>query len=189
MKMKMFAAVSLLTLGLLAPCAQAQEKTKDKGKGKGAPAVTHAVAVMQPTKGSKTKGTVHFTQDGRSVKIKAVIEGLTPNQKHAIHIHEFGDVSAEDGMATGGHYNPEGHQHGLPSAEQRHAGDFGNLQADAQGKVTFELTVDNLTISGPRNPILGRAVIIHAKEDDGGQPTGNAGGRIAQGAIAVAKAP
>jgi len=29
---------------------------------------------------------------------------------------------------------------------------------------------------------------VHAKVDDGGQPTGNAGGRIAQGVIGVAKA-
>jgi len=28
---------------------------------------------------------------------------------------------------------------------------------------------------------------VHAKEDDGGQPTGNAGARIGQGVIGIAK--
>ena len=37
------------------------------------------------------------------------------------------------------------------------------------------------------NPIVGHGVIVHAKRDDGGQPTGNAGARIAQGVIGVAK--
>ncbi|MEW6302254.1 MAG: superoxide dismutase family protein [Verrucomicrobiota bacterium] len=183
MKTKFILAVSLLAFALVVPNLSAQEK---KARAKGGSAVTQALAVMHPTKGSKTKGTVQFTQDGRAVKVKAVIEGLNPNQKHAIHIHEFGDTSAEDGMATGGHYNPEGHQHGLTDKEMRHAGDLGNLQADAAGKATYEITVNNVTISG-RNAILGRAVIIHAKEDDGGQPVGNAGARIAQGTIGVAK--
>jgi Cu-Zn family superoxide dismutase len=30
---------------------------------------------------------------------------------------------------------------------------------------------------------VGRAIIVHAKKDDGGQPTGNAGGRIGCGVI------
>jgi Cu-Zn family superoxide dismutase len=41
---------------------------------------------------------------------------------------------------------------------------------------------------GPANPIVGRAVIIHAKSDDGSQPVGNAGVRVGQGVIGIAKA-
>jgi len=48
------------------------------------------------------------------------------------------------------------------------------------------LTVHNITISGNKNPILGRGVIVHAKQDDGSQPVGNAGGRVACGVIGVA---
>lgn len=151
--------------------------------------VYHAVALMQPTQGSKTAGTVTFTQASAGVKVEANITGLEPNAKHAIHIHEFGDISKPDGMGTGGHYNPEGHEHGLPDQEKRHAGDLGNLEADAEGKCTYTLVVTNITVDGHRNVILGRGVIIHAKVDDGGQPVGNAGARIAQGVIGVAKAP
>jgi len=149
--------------------------------------VTEAVAVMSPTAGSKTKGTIQFTQVGSMVKIEGTFEGLTPNAKHAIHIHEAGNITATDGTATGGHYNPEGHAHGLTHTAIRHAGDLGNLQADGSGKATLSLTVDNITVAGMKNPVVGRGVIIHAKEDDGGQPTGNAGGRISQGVIGIVK--
>jgi Cu-Zn family superoxide dismutase len=47
--------------------------------------------------------------------------------------------------------------------------------------------VDNISVAGTKNPIVGRGVIVHAKVDDGGQPVGNAGGRIACGVIGVAK--
>lgn len=150
----------------------------------------YAVAVMRPTKGNKTRGTVTFRVTKKGVQINANINGLTPNQKHAIHIHEFGDIRATDGTGTGGHYNPEGHDHSLPEkGDKRHAGDLGNLQADAEGKAKYKLVVDNITINGHKNPIAGRGVIIHEKADDGGQPTGNAGPRISQGTIGIGKMP
>lgn len=148
---------------------------------------TKAVCVVTPTQGNKCKGVVTFeTLEDGQVKITAKISGLTPNQKHAMHVHEFGDITGPDGMTTGGHYNPEGHEHGLPEQEKRHAGDFGNLQADAEGNADFTLTVDNLTIT-EKNAVIGRGIVIHAKPDDGGQPTGNAGDRIGVGVIGVTK--
>ena len=151
------------------------------------PAVKQALAVMRATEGNSVSGTVHFSQQDGKVTITAEISGLEADSKHAIHVHEYGDLRKADGTGTGGHYTPEGHDHGLPGSEgKRHAGDFGNLEADAEGVANFELTVDNLSINGAKNPIIGRAVIIHAKADDGGQPTGNAGPRIAQGVIGVA---
>ena len=148
--------------------------------------VTKAVAVLHSTAGQQCHGIVRFSQDGESVKVVADIEGLTPGQKHAFHIHQYGDCSSPDGMSAGGHYNPEGHQHGLPDNENRHAGDLGNIQADDQGKAHYEITVNNISIMGSKNPIIGRGVIVHAKIDDGGQPVGNAGGRVACGVIGVA---
>ena len=145
-----------------------------------------AVAVLHPTAGQQCHGVVRFTQESESVKVVADIEGLTPRQKHAFHIHQYGDCSALDGVSAGGHYNPEGHQHGLPDAENRHAGDLGNVQADEQGKAHYEIAVTNISITGAKNPIIGRGVIVHAKVDDGGQPVGNAGARIACGAIGSA---
>jgi Cu-Zn family superoxide dismutase len=147
--------------------------------------LTHAVAILHPTSGQQCHGIVHFIQEGDSVKVVADIEGLGPNQKHAFHIHQYGDCTSPDATSAGSHYNPEGHQHGLPTTENRHAGDLGNVQSDAEGKAHYELTVDNISIAGSKNPIIGRSVIVHAKVDDASQPTGNAGGRIACGVIGV----
>lgn len=148
--------------------------------------IKQAIAVLGATQGNKVTGTVRFTQDGQNVKVVAHVEGLNPGQKHAIHIHEFGDCSSADANSAGSHYNPEKHEHGLPDKGQRHAGDLGNLQANNSGTAHLELTVNNITIAGNKNPILGRAVIVHAKPDDGGQPVGNAGARIACGVIGAA---
>jgi superoxide dismutase, Cu-Zn family len=143
-----------------------------------------ASANIEPTKGNTAKGTVAFHQMGDKVHVVADISGLTPNAKHGFHIHE-GTECGEDGMKAGGHYNPEKHDHGLPNApaDKRHAGDFGNLEADGSGKAHFEGTFDNISISGEKNPIVGHCVIVHAKPDDGSQPTGNAGARIGCGII------
>ncbi len=148
-----------------------------------------AATTLAPTAGNKVKGSVTFAEaeDGK-VTVTAELEGLNPGQQHAMHVHEFGDCSAADGASAGGHFNPEGHDHGLPTTEKRHAGDFGNVTADAAGKAKFSLVVDNLTVA-KWNGVAGRSVIVHAKADDGGQPTGNAGGRVACGVIGVAKAP
>lgn len=145
-----------------------------------------AICVVVPTEGSDCQGVVMFQEEGDGkVKVTASISGLTPNEKHAIHIHEFGDITDLSGKSAGGHFNPDKTPHGLPPAAKRHAGDLGNLQADAKGKATYELVVDNISIAD-KNAILGRAIVVHALPDDGGQPTGNAGARIGFGVIGIA---
>jgi superoxide dismutase, Cu-Zn family len=123
----------------------------DKAHGEAWTAIKQAVAVLHPTAGNKCQGKVVFTQQGDSLKVVAEIEGLSPGQKHAFHIHEFGDCSAPDATSAGSHYNPEKHPHGLPEKDARHAGDLGNLQADANGKARYEITVKNISIAGTKN--------------------------------------
>lgn len=147
-----------------------------------------ALAILSPTEGNQVTGSIKFKQAEDKITILANLQGLQPNSVHAWHIHEFGDASSPDGKAMGGHYNPEELPHGLPNNPERHAGDLGNLKADSQGEVAKEIIVNNISINGPQNPILGRGLIIHAETDDGGQPTGNAGSRIAQGVIGLPKA-
>lgn len=149
--------------------------------------VPKAVAVVHPTEHNTCNGVVTFTKTDAGVEVVAVIQGLNPSQKHAIHVHEYGDCTKPDGTSAGSHYNPEGHPHALPAQDGRHAGDLGNLTADAAGKARYQVTVSNLSIAGLKNPVIGRAVIVHAKPDDGGQPTGNAGPRIGCGVIGIAK--
>jgi len=147
---------------------------------------TELVAVLSPTEGNQTAGVVTFkpVEKGK-VAIEARLTGLPPNSTHAIHIHQYGDLTSKDGKSAGDHYNPMHHPHGLPDKENRHAGDFGNLESDQNGNADFKLTVDNISLAGRLNPIIGRGLVVHAKPDDGSQPTGNAGDRIAVGVIGV----
>ncbi|HEX5272475.1 MAG TPA: superoxide dismutase family protein [Gemmataceae bacterium] len=176
---KKLAAVALVLLAsaLLLP---AGEEKADAAKGP-----TKAVAVLHPTKDSKVHGVITFTVEGDAVHVAGKIEGLSPGE-HGFHVHEFGDVSSADGMATGGHFDSDKHMHGAEDAGDRHTGDLGNIKAGDDGVATIDKTDKVIKLSGP-NSIVGRGLIVHAKKDDYSQPTGNAGGRVAQGVIGVAK--
>lgn len=149
--------------------------------------VHRAICVLSSTEGNAVSGTITFTQQADGVLVEAEVSGLKPNAKHGFHIHEYGDISAPDGMATGGHFNPEGHEHGAPDAATRHDGDFGNLESDADGKAVYSRVDKEISLGG-EHCILGRGIIVHADSDDlTTQPTGKAGARIAQGVIGAAK--
>jgi len=94
-------------------------------------------------------------------------------------VHENPDCSAPDAKSAGSHYNPDSHPHGLPTASEHHIGDLGNIEVGADGKGKLQITMPGANLkAGDPHSFLGRSVIIHEKIDDGGQPVGNAGGRI-----------
>lgn len=140
------------------------------------------------------KGGVLFVQEcpHRPVHVRIAFHG-PPGETHAIHIHEFGDMTG--GCETlGAHYNPHGTTHGSREfpAKPRHAGDLiNNLTFDRNGEFLYAYEDELLTLFGP-DTIYGRSVVIHAGRDDlgRGQPraeslkTGNAGKRIACAIIA-----
>lgn len=160
-----------------------EEKVEDVRSSMGS-SPTEAVAVLHPTEGSKVQGTVTFTKESDGVRVKANLSGLAPG-KHGFHVHENGDCSAPDASSAGGHYNPSDQPHGGPHDDERHTGDFGNITADASGAATYEEVFKDLALEGGGS-IIGRAVIVHAGEDDlKTQPTGDAGGRDACGVIGV----
>lgn len=149
-----------------------------------APRVVRAEAILAPASGSDVRGTVTFRQRGDRVEIVADVRGLAPNTSHGFHIHENGDCSAPDAASAGGHFNPDQHVHGGPGAPEHHAGDLGNLEADASGRAYKRMVVDDITLDHGMRGVLNRAVIVHEKLDDlTSQPNGNAGARIACGVI------
>lgn len=149
-----------------------------------APEITKAICVLQPTEGNDVTGTVTFTKTSSGISIVADVNGLTPG-KHGFHIHQYGDVSALDGTSAGGHFNPDGTQHGGPNATVRHVGDLGNIEADDSGHAHLEMTDQMISLNGAHS-IIGRAIIVHAGEDDlTSQPTGAAGSRVAYGVIGI----
>src|ERR1700747_1242599 len=105
----------------------AQAQTEEKPS-----APLKAIAVLHPTAGNKVSGTVTFTEVADGVQVQANITGLTPG-KHGFHVHEFGDCSAADASSAGLHFNPTNQPHGGPDDQARHAGDMGNVEADASG--------------------------------------------------------
>lgn len=147
--------------------------------------VSQLIAVIRPANGSNVQGSVVFTETGDGVEMVAKIGGLNPDSEHGFHIHEFGNAIADDASSAGGHYNPQGHPHGLPDADMHHAGDMGNLEADQDGNAEKTMMLRNVTLAGKKNPLIGRGVIVHAQPDDGGQPSGNAGDRIGVGVLGI----
>jgi superoxide dismutase, Cu-Zn family len=138
---------------------------------------------LQAKSGSKLAGKATLTETPEGVKVVLSVENVTPGD-HGAHVHEKGDCSAEDGSSAGGHFNPGGHPHALPAGDPRHLGDLGNVTVDKDGKGKLELVAAgaNLKDNDPHS-FVGRSIIVHEKKDDGGQPTGNAGGRIGCGEI------
>lgn len=180
--MKKEIVTSLLAIGLVV-AAHAGGETDTPA----IPVITKASAVLAPTKGNTAAGLVTFTKVEGGVRIVADLTGLSVG-RHGFHIHEYGDCSAPDGTSAGGHYNPyHSSEHGAPDAAGRHAGDFGNLDADATGKAHYERVDKVITLEGV-DTIVGHGVIVHEKFDDlKTQPVGNAGARIACGSIVATK--
>ncbi|KAI0982276.1 hypothetical protein GJ496_009172 [Pomphorhynchus laevis] len=124
-------------------------------------------------------------------KLTGEVKGLTPG-KHGFHVHEFGDLS--DGCTSAGaHYNPFQTKHGGPCSEERHVGDLGNLLADNNGVAKVDITDNIITLHGELS-VIGRSLVVHAKEDDlglGNSPesptTGNSGARVCCGVIGLSK--
>jgi Cu-Zn family superoxide dismutase len=176
--------LSIPLLILVGACSGGNER--QTGESAATTQFGRAVAVLHPTEGNEVSGIVTFTKVADGVKLVADVNGLAPG-RHGFHIHEYGDCSAVDATSAGGHFNPLGMPHGAPTDAKRHLGDLGNLIADSLGQAHYERTDTMLVLNGP-NSIIGRAVIVHAGEDDlVSQPTGNAGPRVACGVIGVAK--
>lgn len=148
-----------------------------------------AMATLQPTSGSTAQGVVHFQElASGDVEVHADLTGV-PTGVHGFHVHDKGDCG-DNGNAAGGHFNPMSAPHAGPDATSHHAGDFGNVTADASGKVNAHFTTRSVKVSPGASSAVGHAVILHANPDDlATQPTGNAGGRIACGVVTLHQMP
>lgn len=148
--------------------------------------VDAGTCVLQPIGDNKARGLIQFTRTDSGIHVSGQVSGLSEG-KHGFHVHEFGDLTdTTNGESAGGHFNPTGEPHGKPSDDQRHAGDFGNIEANADGVAEVDFTDSKISLSG-ENSILGRAIVVHADEDTFEQPSGEAGPRVAFGVIGVAK--
>lgn len=148
-------------------------------------AATGSAYLVSTSSASVQNGVVTFTDQAGGVHVQATLVHVSPG-KHAFHIHEFG-ACGDQGKAAGSHYNPENAPHGLVMKDgmtHAHAGDMGNIEANAKGEATLDILVPGISL-GDHHPIGGRAVVLHEKADDFSQPAGNAGGRMACGTIII----
>ena len=143
-----------------------------------------ATVNLASASGSLVSGKLTVVPMGNGVHLTGEVGGLSPGSTHAIHIHEKGDC-ADNGNASGGHFNPSGGTHGKFAAPGSHAGELPSLVADANGVARFSVEVHSISLTeGAVNNVVGRAVVVHRDRDDfTTQPAGNSGPRIACGVI------
>jgi Cu-Zn family superoxide dismutase len=143
------------------------------------------------------RGDVKFHQCNNKTPthISINLSGFKPNQTHAMHIHEYCDLT-QGCTSAGGHYNPFNKKHGnwKIHGKNRHVGDLiNNIKSDAKGNVIISFIDDLVSLHDTSN-IYGRSLVIHDGVDDLGlgiNPdsliTGNAGCRITCGIIGLTK--
>lgn len=177
-------ALRLAPLLLLCACRHDDVSAERSGSTASALTTSSAVAVLAPTQGHDVHGMVTFVEENGGVRVLASLWGLSEGE-HGFHVHEHGDCGAPDASSAGDHFSPDDDPHGPPEARsgQRHAGDFGNVRADARGHAVYERLDTQIALTGP-DGIVGRAVIVHAGRDDlRSQPSGDAGARVACGVV------
>jgi Cu-Zn family superoxide dismutase len=113
--------------------------------------------------------------------LRLALRGLPPGP-HAFHVHAVGRCEPPFDSA-GDHYAPQGRQHGFLAPGGPHAGDLVNVHVGADGSVEQEMLEPDLRVADLLEQD-GAAFIVHERADDfASQPSGNAGARIACGAI------
>ena len=172
------AAVSVIAFTVPAGSVKAQEgKAANPGK---------LVVKIRTSKGEDA-GTATFkeSKDGKQLTVSLKLKNL-PFGEHAVHIHANPTCDAPDFKGAGGHFNPDGKQHGSMNPMGHHNGDLPkniSIGENHQGEANFKVDYLSLT-AGAANSVMGHSIMVHEKADDmKTDPTGNAGNRIACGVI------
>lgn len=191
-----------LVAGSLAAC-QSAEETASEAADEASEAADEAselfgdgdylTADIEDTEADGTvSGTARFAYDDENdeVYVEGQVEGLSPGE-HGFHVHENGSCEMQDGTpagAAGGHYNPDDTPHGAPDdpQEERHVGDFGNIQANDEGVAEFSFSYDRDATD--LDSFEGLGLVVHGGRDDlTSQPSGAAGPRVGCAVIQTAE--
>lgn len=138
-------------------------------------------------------GTATFVGvDTGGVLVRIDTKGLKPG-RHGMHIHQTGSCNAlvdTAGQSTpfgaaGAHFDPQGTTHHAGPSGSGHAGDLPNLVASDVGHARTTFYTDRLSVVAGSTNIVGRAIVIHASEDNytDEPPNGGSGGRVECGEI------
>jgi superoxide dismutase, Cu-Zn family len=142
------------------------------------------VAAIIDAEGAQV-GSANLT-DGAAegVLIGVQVNGLPTERWIAMHIHEGGECDPGDAFeSAGGHFNPEGRDHGYLVEGGPHAGDMPNQFVPENGVLRAQVFNHMVSLDSDA-AIRGRTLVFHSLPDDyETQPSGDAGDRLACGVI------
>lgn len=150
--------------------------------GVGASARDAAPAATLKDRNGRTVGQVTLRETPHGVLLDARFVGL-PRGTHAFHIHSVGRCEPPF-TSAGGHFNPDGVQHGILNQGGFHAGDMPNIHVPSSGELRLEVLNTRVALNDRLFDQDGAAIVIHEGADDyRTDPAGAAGPRIACGVI------
>jgi superoxide dismutase, Cu-Zn family len=168
-----------------AATAAAQTPPTAGTTGREDPSAMTARAALKDAKGTSI-GDATLRETPHGVLLQVELRSA-PAGVRAFHIHENGTCTAPTFESAGGHWSPDGKAHGFLEDRGPHAGDLPNIHVPQDGRLSFEVLVEDVTLSaGPRSlfDADGSALVMHASVDDyESQPSGDAGGRLACGVV------
>lgn len=159
-----------LALALLAAPALAQEGAET------------AAAAFIDAEGNPV-GSASLVQTPNGVLLTAQVEGLETGG-HGFHIHETGTCEPPDFQSAGGHWAPDGREHGFAVEGGAHKGDLPNIFANNDGFATTHIFMPETTLDAMLAED-GSALMVHAQPDDY-IDVDSAGARVACGVIETA---
>lgn len=133
-------------------------------------------------------GRAEFRSTGHGVLIEIAVKGLTPGP-HAIFLHGSGACEPANAFMSAGSilsFEPD-RPHGYLAKGGPRAGDLPTQYAAGDGTLHASMATSAFTLGNGFRSIFdsdGASIVIHAQADDYlSQPEGNAGARVACGAI------
>ncbi|SAL16330.1 superoxide dismutase, Cu-Zn [Caballeronia peredens] len=139
-----------------------------------------ADAVLQPTPGNATRGTVTLIERSDGVQVSYNLTDMPPNSDHALTVHERGDcISVSDPEASPIFALPADRR----KASARLEGELGNIHADATGSATGFIVATDVSLDGVRS-VVSRAMVLHREAlDPYASAPHNVGAALACGVI------
>lgn len=138
----------------------------------------------------RTVGEARFQETPHGVLLTLDLKNATPGV-HALHVHEVGTCQPPSFDSAGDHFAPSGSEHGFLNPRGAHEGDLPNITVPTTKEVSLDYLIADVTLAaGPRSLLdaNGSALVMHAAKDDyRSDPAGEAGDRLACGAIRRAK--
>jgi Cu-Zn family superoxide dismutase len=121
-----------------------------------------ADAVLQPTPGNATRGTITMIERADGVQVSYSLTDMPPNSDHALTVHERGDCIAVNGQDASPVF--------ALSSDRRRAGarlegELGNIHADATGAATGFIVATDVSLDGVRS-VISRAIMLHREALD-----------------------